>query len=274
MTGRRDPRALAGRRVVLTRPRDQAGNFDARVRALGGVPIIAPAIATAEPPSWSDVDRVLDRLEDYDWVAFTSANGVRAFAARARRRGLAPAVIGRCRLAAVGPATASALAATIRAPDVIASTFGAEALAREIPVVRGNRLLFPCGAMTRDALALALRKRGVVVDDVIVYRTVAGEGVPTVVAALRDGDADAVMFASPSAVSFVAQALGGHIGLTPETVDVRRTGVFCLGPTTEAAARAAGFELAATARAATQDQLIDEVARWFASMSESPDTEG
>ena len=274
MTGRRDPRPLAGRRVVLTRSRDQAGNFEARVRALGGVPVIAPAIATAEPPSWHDVDRMLDRLDEYDWVAFTSANGVRALAARARRRGFDPADIGRCRLAAVGPATASALAASIRAADVIASTFGAEVLAREIPVVRGNRLLFPCGAMTRDALPLALRERGAVVDDVIVYRSVAGEGVPAVAAALRDGDADAVMFASPSAVSFVAQALGRHSRLTRKTVDVRRTGVFCLGPTTEAAARAAGFEPAATARAATQDQLIDEVARWFASMSDASGTEG
>jgi uroporphyrinogen-III synthase len=249
---------------VLTRPRDQAGDFDARVVALGGTPVIAPAIAIAEPSSWSAVDEALARLGDYDWVAFTSANAVRALANRARRLGLDAASIGQRRVAAVGPATAAALEATVRAPDVVASVHGADTLAAEVPVARDARVLFPCGAMARDALPLALRERGALVDDVVVYRTVAGEGVPVIADALRDGTADAVLFASPTAVSFVAQALDYPARSRRTTVVGLRVMVFCLGPTTEAAARAAGFEPAATARAATQDELIDEVARWFA----------
>ena len=257
-------RPLAGRRIVLTRPRDQAGDFDARVVALGGTPVIAPAIAIAEPSSWSAVDEALARLGDYDWVAFTSANAVRALANRARRLGLDAASIGQRRVAAVGPATAAALEATVRAPDVVASVHGADTLAAEVPVARDARVLFPCGAMARDALPLALRERGALVDDVVVYRTVAGEGVPVIADALRDGTADAVLFASPTAVSFVAQALDSPARSRRTTVVGLRVMVFCLGPATEAAARAAGFDPAATARAATQDELIDEVARWFA----------
>jgi uroporphyrinogen III methyltransferase/synthase len=257
-------RPLAGRRIVLTRPRDQAGDFVARVMALGGTPVIAPAIAITEPSSWSAADEALLRLGDYDWVAFTSVNAVRALANRARDLGLDAASIGHRRIAAVGPATAAALEASVRAPDVVASVHGADTLAGEIPVARDARVLFPCGAMARDALSLALRERGALVDDVVVYRTVAGEGVPMIADALRDGSADAVLFTSPSAVSFVAQALDEPAPSRPTTLGGRRVIVFCLGPTTEAAARASGFEPAATARAATQNELIDEVARWFA----------
>lgn len=271
--GRTASLPLAGGRVVLTRPRDQAGNFEARVRTLGGVPVLAPAIAIAPPPSWEAADRALARLDDYDWVAFTSANAVRALTARAWQLGLDPAVIGRRRIAAVGPATASALTAAIRAPDIIASIYGAQALAGEIPIARGERLLFPCGVLARDALPLMLRDRGVIVDDVLAYRTVAGDGLPVVVGALRDASADAVMFASPSAVTFVAGALSKRIRAAGNAVDPR-VGIFCLGPTTEAAARAAGFRPAATARAATQDELIDEVARWFALTPNARSTEG
>ena len=264
---------LHGKRIVLTRPREQTGSFDARVRAVGGVPILAPAIAIGPPMSWDAADMALTRLDVYEWIVFTSANAVRALIERARALEIDRARMSSLRLAAVGPATAAAMRAGLRAPDVTATVHDAEALARQIPVADGTRVLFPCGAMARETLPAALRTRGAVVDEAVVYTTVAGEGVPLVVDALRNGTADAVLFASPSAVSFVAEALGeGRVDGKSATSAGLHAHVFCLGPTTEAAARAAGLVPVATARAATQDELIAEVARWFASVAREEDS--
>jgi uroporphyrinogen-III synthase len=248
-------RPLEGRRIVLTRDRSQAGDFEARILALGGEPVLAPAIAIGPPESWTIVDAALRRVETYDWIAFTSANAVRALIDRADVIGVARDIIAGRRLAVVGPATASALAAALRAPDVVSSAQRADALGREISDVDSARILFPRGDLAGGALAAALRGRGAFVDDVITYRTTPGDGVPAIVSLVRHGRVDALLFASPSAVQFVAEALGG----VPRDV-----AIVCIGPVTADAACAAGFEPAIVSEHATQDDLIEGVVRWFA----------
>lgn len=257
-----DDRPLAGLRLVLTRPREQAGDFEARVRALGGEPLLAPAIAIGAPPTWAAADAALRDLARYEMIAFTSANAVRALVERSDALGLERARLGAPRLAAVGPATALALAAAVRPPDLVAETHVAEALADAIAATGAARVLFPHGDIARDALPAGLRGRGAVVDDVVVYRTVPGEGVATIVDVLRTGSADALLFASASAVRFVADALGSDAAFAAARAG--RPAIFCLGPVTAAAARGAGLEPAAVAGEATQDELIADVARWFA----------
>src|SRR5262245_61270720 len=197
-------RTLDGKRVVLTRPTSRAGDFEDSVRALGGVPVVAPAIAIASPESWTAADAALQRVVSYDWIAFTSVNAVRALIDRAGALGVSRESIRGRRLAVVGPATAAAVAAELRAPDVVPVAHRAESLASALRGVEGQRVLFPHGDLAGSDLVEGLRRRGAFVDDVTVYRTVPGPAVETIVADLLAGRTDVLMFASASAVRFVA----------------------------------------------------------------------
>ena len=264
---------LEGKRIVLTRPRAQAGDFEAHVLALGGDPVLAPAIAIEPPEAWTVADAALRRVETYYWIVFTSANAVHAMAGRAAAIGVSRDALDTRRLAAVGPATAAAVRAAIREPDFVAATHAAESLAREIPDVEGSRILFPHGDLAGDALPAGLGHRGAFVDAVVVYRTVPGDGVSAIAAGIRAGTVDAVLFTSASAVRFVAEAL-----TEPDAHDEHDSGarsaaprglpgwpaVMCIGPVTADAARAAGLEPVVVAESATQNELVDRVARWFA----------
>jgi uroporphyrinogen-III synthase len=255
-----DLRPLDGRRVILTRPDARAGDFDARVSALGGDPLVAPAIDIVPPESWTIADAALRRIGTYDWIAFTSANAVRALVGRADAIGVDRDALRHARLAVVGPATAAAVADALRPPDVVPSVHTAEGLGQEMTGVGNDRVLLPRGDLAGDTLPDALRARGAFVDEVVVYRTVPGIGVATIVARTREGSVDALLFASASAVRFVAAAL-----VAARTSDRASWPVaVCLGPVTADAAREAGFVRVAVASGTTQNDLIDRAAAWFA----------
>jgi uroporphyrinogen-III synthase len=262
---------------MLTRPRAQAGDFEARVLALGGDPVLAPAIAIEPPESWTVADAALRRVETYDWITFTSANAVSALVGRADAIGVSRDAVGGRQLAAVGPATAAAVRAALREPTVVAATHTAESLARQIPDVEGGRVLFPHGDLADRALPAGLGQRGAFVDAVVVYRTVPGDGVPAIAAGLRAGTVDALLFTSASAVRFVAEALAeaaahDRDGVTQLRATQRgaahalpgRPAVMCIGPVTADAARAAGLDPVVVAESAALSELVDRVARWFA----------
>ena len=258
--------------MVLTRPLAQAGDFEARVRALGGDPVLAPAIAIAPPESWTVADAALRRVATYDWIAFTSANAVNALVERADAIGVPRDAFRGRRLAAVGRATAASVRAALGEPTVVAATPTAESLAREIPDVEGQRVLFPQGDLAADALPAGLARRGAFVDAVVVYRTVPGDGVATIATAIRAGTVDALLFTSASAVRFVAEAVGeasAQDERNGSAMDATRgqsgwPAVMCIGPATADAARAVGLDPDLVAESATQSELIDRVARWFA----------
>ena len=248
-------RPLDAKRIVLTRPPAQAGDFEDRVRALGGEPIVASAIAVVPPETWTIADAALRRVGTYDWIAFTSANAVRALLDRAHAIGISPDELRSRLLAAVGPVTASIVRAALRAPDFVPAAHTSEALAREMAGVENARLLLPRGDLATDALPATLRARGAFVDEIVVYQTVPGPGIPEIAQRLRDGTVDALLFASASAVHFVADAA---------TVDATRWPVaVCLGPVTADAAREVGFAQVVVADGTTQNELIDRAARWF-----------
>src|SRR6476646_3352427 len=107
---------LAGRRIVVTRPRVQAAGLVAGLRALGAEPVECPAIAIVPPASYAPLDAALARLGEYDWLLFTSVNGVAAFTARRAGLGQQDPLPAGVRVGAIGPATASALRAAGLAP--------------------------------------------------------------------------------------------------------------------------------------------------------------
>ena len=253
---------LRGRRIVLTRPLAQSGDFEERVCALGGEPVTAAAIEIVAPESWTIADAALRRVGTYDWLAFTSANAVHTLVDRADAIGVARDQLRSRRLAVVGPATASVVRTSLRPPDFVPMVNTAEGLAEELVDIDNARVLLPRGNMADDTLPATLRARGAFVDEITVYRTVPGPGIPEIVAGVRESGVDALLFASASAVRFVADAL---------LADTASTGLrrqrwplaACLGPVTASAARACGFQSVIVSDDATQNESIDAVARWF-----------
>jgi uroporphyrinogen-III synthase len=258
---------LRGRRIILTRPLAQSGDFEERVAAFGGEPVVAAAIEIVAPESWTIADAALRRVGTYDWLAFTSANAVRMLVDRADAIGVARDQLRSRRLAVVGPATASVVRSSLRAPDFAPTVNTAEALGEELVDVGNARVLLPRGSLADDALPSALQARGAFVDEIVVYRTVPGPGIAAIVADIRESAVDALLFASASAVRFVADALVADAA----TTSLRRQRwpvAACLGPVTASAARACGFQSLIVADGATQHDLIDAVARWFAAETE------
>jgi uroporphyrinogen-III synthase len=237
-------RPLAGRRVVVTRSRSQASALVGRLADLGAEVVELPVIAVEDPPDDGEaLARSAHRLASgaYQWVAFTSPNAVTRLVAELDDRVVPSSV----RWAAVGPGTARALVDSGRPVDLVPDVSLAEALVEAFPSGDGT-VLFPRAETVRGNLAEGLRAKGWLVDEVVAYRTAAGEPTPVAVAAA--GRADAVVFTSSSTVARTLELLGAG-GLPPVVVSI--------GPVTTESARSAGLEVAAEARPHTIDGLVD-----------------
>lgn len=253
--------ALAGRRIVVTRARAQAGALSAAIRLAGGVPVEHPAIRIEPPPAWDAVDAARDEAARYGWVAFTSANAVAVWADRARDRGLTPLPEGQ-RVAAIGPATARALAATGTHVALVPPVNVAESLLACLVErgAAGESYLLPAAAGARPTLRDGLREAGArEVRPVALYRTVAEGADEDAYGALARGEVDAITFTSSSAVRSVAESAGGA-GVAPLFGAVR---VVCIGPVTAATARDLGIEVDAIATDHTTSGIVAALAALF-----------
>jgi uroporphyrinogen-III synthase len=253
-------RPLAGKQIAITRAAEQAVELVERLRALGAEPLVCPMIAFAPPEDWGPLDAALGRLAAFDWLAVTSANAVVALLERMARRGIGPEALGHLRVAAVGPATAEALAAHGLEAWLVPSVQTAAGLLAEIGDVRGQRVLLPQADIARPTLAAGLRERGALVETVTAYRTVPGSGVAMLEGLLRNGKLDALLFASPSAASYLLEGLEAA-GRTREQSRalVARVALVSIGPTTSSALRDAGLSVAAEARPHTAEGLVAAV---------------
>jgi|SRR5262245_16814209 len=252
---------LAGRTIVVTRARAQAGGFSTLLRAAGAQVLEAPAIAIAPPRSWAAADRAIARLGTYRILILTSVNGVERFLDRLRARRVGLRALAGIDIVAIGPSTAAALEKRGLRVAAVPGDFRAEGLVDLLGGrdLRGTGVLLPRAAEARDLLVRALRRRGARVDVVTVYRAVASrEGLGAVRAALRSGRVDLVTFASSStAVHFVSRFDGMlRRGLL-------RVPAAVIGPVTAATARRLGFRIAVQPRASTIPALAAAIVRRF-----------
>ncbi|WP_027414863.1 uroporphyrinogen-III synthase [Aneurinibacillus terranovensis] len=209
MTQHRGP--LSGKRIVITRARSQSGEFAKQIEQLGGEPIIFPVIKTALPADLSELDHCLRTVDSYDWLVFTSVNGVKFFFQRAQSVHIELAKkITHVRVAAVGTKTAAALSRHGVEVERTAGTFTAEGLLETLKthVKPGEKVLLPRANIARDFLPDELRKLGLRVTDVAAYDTVAAvENIQQISDLLKDKKIDIITFASSSAVRFFLTAL-------------------------------------------------------------------
>jgi len=233
--------SLQNRRIVITRPEADARRFADRLRARGAEPIVAPTIEI-EFTDPVELDEALARLDQFDWIVFTSRNGVEAVFHRTSD-------IAGPKIAAIGPATAEALAAHGAEATLMPSSHVAEALLEEIGDVRGATMLLPCADIARDVLPAGLRAGGAAVLEIAAYRT------RTITDPLPDlGRVDAVTFTSSSTVrGFLGR------GNIPD-----RAAVVCICPITAATARELGIEVAAVAAEFTEDGMLTALEQLFA----------
>jgi uroporphyrinogen-III synthase len=245
---------LAGRRVMVTRPADQAAALVSALGELGATVICLPTIRAVPAPA-DDLALVLGRLPAYEWIVFTSANGVRYFLAAVAQHGGGPTDLALARLAAVGRATANALARHGLAVDFVPAVALGEALLREFSAgwdLAGRRILRVRGDLAATGLERGLRAAGAIVDVATVYRTCPAEADPPVVAEMRQAPPAAVTFASGSAVD-------GFARMFPDSALPSTVPAVCIGQPTRAAARRAGWRRVVVANSASAGDLARAV---------------
>jgi uroporphyrinogen-III synthase len=257
---------LAGRRIAITRAGAQAEELAAKLRALGAEPLICPTIAYAPPLDMGPLDAALSRLSSYHWLIVTSAQAVRALFERMGALGLEAGALAGLRIGAVGPATARELGRHGASVGFTPREYAAAGMLAEIGEVAGQRFLLPAADIARDTLADGLRAHGAIVDIVVAYRTVPGPGGPRLAALLRSGALDAITFTSSSTVRYLLAALE-QAGLAHAEARSRlsATAVVCIGPATAGFARQEGLRVAAEAREATADSMIEALVQLYAS---------
>ena len=265
-----DARPLFGRRVLVTRPREQARELVDRLTMLGADAIEAPLIRI-EPPD--DPGPLLDAAaapDAFDWIVFTSVNAVDAFMKALLDGERDVRMLKGPRLCAVGAGTAEKLARYGIKVDLVPGEFRAEALVSAITAagpVAGAHVLLPRADIGRDVVADQLRRAGAVVTEVIAYRTVLDdaprEGDPDVYGLLLERRIDVVTFASPSAVRSFVKIHGAE----PATDLLKQTVVAVIGPVTAEAARQHGILVTIQPSAHTIAALVDGIAEYYQSRS-------
>ncbi len=205
-----DNRPLFGKRILVTRAREQASELSVRLRLLGAEPIEYPMIKIQPLQSDGLLDSALKRLKDTDWVIFTSANGVRAVANRMMELKLDARIFGSCKIAAIGPATDEALHTVGLWADFVPSRFVAESLLEELPehCLTNRRILIVRAKEARDVLPDGLAAKGAQVEVIPAYETVPdAEGASELINEILNGQMDVITFASSSTVRNLAAAL-------------------------------------------------------------------
>jgi uroporphyrinogen III methyltransferase / synthase len=244
-------RPLAGERIVVTRASGQ-GDLAARLGALGAEVIEFPTIEIQPASDYGPLDQALARISSYDWLIFTSVNGVRFFLERMARVGVAIDAV-RAALCAIGPATRTAAENAGFRVSLMPAQYVAEGLVRafERYELQGARILLPRAAVARDVVPAVLRARGAVVDVVEAYRT----AIPAGAAALARQ-----IFAAPTKpgwITFTSSSTVQHFVEAAGAGALAGVRVVSIGPVTSATARECGIAVAVEAENYTTAGLVE-----------------
>ncbi len=258
-----ETRPLFGKRILVTRARDQAPELSRLLAGYGAEPVEYSTIQVVPPESWQELDDAVAELDRYQWLVFTSVNGVRPFMERLRRRGLDARALAGLKVCCIGPRTAEILAEFGLRADLVPSEFQAEGLieAMRAAGVARQRVLIPRAAVAREVLPEQLRAFGAQVRVVTAYRTV----LPRVDAdrmkdLFRRQHIHAITFASSSTVRNFCSLFDSREEMQKLTGDVT---VACIGPITARTAAQEGVAAHITARENTIPALVEAIVQHF-----------
>jgi uroporphyrinogen III methyltransferase / synthase len=257
-----DRQPLFGRRLLIPRPRHQAGGTAEAIRRRAAEPIILPTIEIGPAPDPEALRSAARRVAEYDYCLFTSANGVDRFFEALAQVSLDARAFGRCKVGAIGPKTAEALVPHGIRSDLTAEEFVGESLAQAILDVGGaRRVLIPRARVAREELPELLRKGGVTVDVVPAYETrpAGHESKARLARLIADSEVDVILFTSSSTVDALLDMLGPDA-----TTMLSRVTLASIGPITSRTAASRGLEVAVTAETYTVEGLLDALEKHYA----------
>jgi uroporphyrinogen III methyltransferase/synthase len=245
---------LFSQQIVVTRAAGQAAEFSEQLRALGADVIELPTISIQPPADPAPLDAAIERLSSYDWLIFTSANGVRYFLDRLDRSSADLRAL-RARICAIGPATRAAVESLHLKVDLMPAEYVAEGViaafaAHDLP---GKRILLPRAAVARDLIPVELAKLGAHIDVVEAYRNVVPEQAAARVREIFSGDPkpDWITFTSSSTVTNFLELAGADA--------LRGVKIASIGPITSATLRQRGLTIAVEARKYTMAGLAEAI---------------
>ena len=260
------PRSLAGKRIVITRAAAQSEELARELRERGAIPAVLPLVSFAEPEDFVPLDEAIAQVEQFDWLILTSAQAVRAVAHRSMdlgrrliRTGGGP------RVACVGPVTAEAARQAGLRVELVAKTHNGVALANELGRrLQGLKVLLPRSDRANPDLPAALKGYGARVSEVIAYRTLQPSEMDRgSLARVSEGEADAVLFFSPSAVQHIVELFGAEKVRSLQD----KLAIIAVGPITGNALRDAGVLHALLATETTAESVIGTLEEHFAGSS-------
>jgi uroporphyrinogen III methyltransferase/synthase len=259
-----DNRPLSGRRSIVTRAADQAGEFTSMLSGRGATVLECPTINLIPPTDWAEFDIAVEKLAEFNWLVLTSVNAVRFFFQRLHTLGFDARVLGRCKVCAVGPKTAEAIAEHGIRPDLVPPDYKAESIVSEFARmgISGQRILFPRADRARELIPRDLEQMGACVTAPVIYRNILPERLcPETLLALEKRCVDCITFTSSSTARNMADLLGADL-----LADMLKgVAVASIGPVTSQTCRDLGLKVDIEPQEYTLTALTSAIQEHFSS---------
>ncbi|MEW9122172.1 MAG: uroporphyrinogen-III C-methyltransferase [Thermotaleaceae bacterium] len=258
-----ETKPLFGKKVLVTRTRQQASTLSKRIEDLGGEAIEFPTIQIEKPENFDEIDKAIGEIEKYQWLIFTSVNGVQAFFERMKRLNFDIRLLYKAKLCAIGPATAKALEDMGFTIEYIPEEYKAEGIIEGLAekIKEGEHVLLPRADIAREVLISELEKLGARVDNIHVYRTVIPEQNRELLKDLLIKNAiDVITFTSSSTVRNFIHILGDENRELLNTIKIA-----VIGPITEETTKALGIHIDIRAKEYTIDGLVSAIQEYYQS---------
>jgi uroporphyrinogen III methyltransferase / synthase len=255
-------RPLTGKRIVVTRARSQASSLVQRIEKLGGEVIEFPTIEIRPPESYAALDAAIANIRTYDWLLFTSVNGVEQFLFRLQSLSKSMTELEGIKVGAIGPETAKRLEGSGIKDCIVPRQYQAEGMLEALTpqMMRGKRVLIPRAAKARDALPETLRRWGAAVDVIEAYRTgLPGADSSALNRVLQANGADMITFTSSSTVVNFVQLFQG------QNLEALLAGIAiaCIGPITKKTIEEMGGRADVVAQEFTIPGLVRAIVDYF-----------
>jgi uroporphyrinogen III methyltransferase/synthase len=255
-----DQKPLFGKGIVITRPEKQADDLAQLLIKEGANPIHFPTIKIVPPPNWHKLDAAIKNMEYYDWLIFTSANGVAYFFERLLANKKDVRDLKGVKICCIGPATAQQVEGKGIRVDLVPKKFISEGILKSFSGknLKGKKILIARAAEARDVLPEGLKKLRAQVDVVTAYETInSGKKKNELEALLKENQIDVITFTSSSTVNNFVKIMGRNFSL-PKSVKIA-----CIGPVTAAAAKKAGFPVDIHQEEYTMEGLVQALIDYF-----------
>lgn len=256
-----EKKPLFGKKILVTRPENQAEDFIKLFEREGAVPICFPTIETVPPDSWAALDDSIKRLGSYKWVIFTSVNGVRYFIKRLKVNGKDIRELKGIKICAIGPKTSAAIGSLGIRVDAMPEEYIAEGVIKEMKsqIIKGERVLLPRAAVARDLLPQEFKKMGIEIDVVDAYKTIKPEKkVNEIKEMLKGGEIDVITFTSSSAVKNFISYFDRN-----ERKILKKVAIASIGPVTVRTVKESGLKSDIVSDRYTIERFTEKIIEYF-----------